>query len=397
MENYICPITKFIFHNPVLASDGFNYEFSAITKHLQISNISPMLGTKMDKTIIPNLSLKLQIKQYLEKNPQELENQYPNCSFLDNEKIIYDYINQKNYQKLLEYNDYDLSKLYTNDKLKFFKNLDIKILKHIFRNCINIINNKLEIAIAIKSLGLEKEHKYLTILKLNWLNISQKQIDDYNNDIDNIIDNNIINNNIINNDIINNNQNNMDNFQINISTNFSSIKRTIINNYKIIFLCGCIIFSLLNFPCYMISLNNYKLDYSNIYMILYTFSLSFVDKWSIHFPLCIILLTIMIICLIVFISSIINTANIWLILFNIVNILPKVKTQLGIFIFETMLLNILNIILYEYGNNSIITIDIGSVLVINSTIASISTIYYMRYILYITIFIDNQRFGFLNN
>lgn len=168
MDEYICPITKFIFFDPYMASDGFNYEKDAIIKFLKTSLISPMTGKKMDKILIKNIALKLQINKFLEKNPDEIINQYPNNLFESNKGFIFEYLENNNYTKLLDFYEYNLSELYQNDNLNFFTNLDTNILKHILKNSY-VNENKEEIKNIIESLNLEKKQKYLTKLGLGKL------------------------------------------------------------------------------------------------------------------------------------------------------------------------------------------------------------------------------------
>lgn len=52
MLDYItCPITKLIFCDPVVAEDGYFYEFMAIKTHLTKSNISPTTGNQMGSNL----------------------------------------------------------------------------------------------------------------------------------------------------------------------------------------------------------------------------------------------------------------------------------------------------------------------------------------------------------
>ena len=53
----VCPITKELFKDPVLASDGYTYERDAITTHLKSSDKSPMTRNKLTVTLTTNRSI----------------------------------------------------------------------------------------------------------------------------------------------------------------------------------------------------------------------------------------------------------------------------------------------------------------------------------------------------
>ena len=47
-----CPLTLLTINLPVIAADGFIYDYNHIVKHLQTSDMSPMLGTKIKNKLI---------------------------------------------------------------------------------------------------------------------------------------------------------------------------------------------------------------------------------------------------------------------------------------------------------------------------------------------------------
>jgi hypothetical protein len=58
-DDLTCPITKEIFRDPVICSDGFTYERYAIETYLRINKISPMTAVVLDNTkLIPNISMR---------------------------------------------------------------------------------------------------------------------------------------------------------------------------------------------------------------------------------------------------------------------------------------------------------------------------------------------------
>ena len=66
---YICPITKKIMIDPVMAFDGHCYEKSAIENYLKDHNNSPKTGENAKYNILfPNHLLKQEIEQYIKEN-----------------------------------------------------------------------------------------------------------------------------------------------------------------------------------------------------------------------------------------------------------------------------------------------------------------------------------------
>ena len=57
-DEFLCPITHELLHDPVVARDGHTYERSAIERWLQIHSVSPRNGDEIDKTVLPNINLK---------------------------------------------------------------------------------------------------------------------------------------------------------------------------------------------------------------------------------------------------------------------------------------------------------------------------------------------------
>jgi hypothetical protein len=65
IEELLCPISKGLMYNPVIASDGFNYEKSRIEEWIKISQKSPMTNEKILKKIYENVSLKCKIALFI--------------------------------------------------------------------------------------------------------------------------------------------------------------------------------------------------------------------------------------------------------------------------------------------------------------------------------------------
>ena len=67
-DEYLCPITHELMRDPVIASDGYSYERSAIAAWLGSGGdpVSPMTNDPLlSPTLTPNRSLKLLIERFL--------------------------------------------------------------------------------------------------------------------------------------------------------------------------------------------------------------------------------------------------------------------------------------------------------------------------------------------
>jgi ankyrin repeat protein len=135
-DAFICPITHQIFKDPVIAFDGIFYERKAIEDWFKNNNISPTTRQIIDKTIISSILFNNLLKEYLEKNPEELKNQYV---YEINEIIFNYYINKNDLIELKKY-----MSLYNNIVLSFFDETRLKnngLAKILIDHQINI-NNK---------------------------------------------------------------------------------------------------------------------------------------------------------------------------------------------------------------------------------------------------------------
>ena len=77
-DEYLCPITKRIMKDPVIAFDGHSYERKAIEDYLRDNNKSPITGENAEYVIVfPNHKLKANIQKYIEENNigSQLENE----------------------------------------------------------------------------------------------------------------------------------------------------------------------------------------------------------------------------------------------------------------------------------------------------------------------------------
>lgn len=133
----VCPITLNIFHTPMIASDGFTYENQAIIEWLEVKDISPVTKEPIEKRIYPSILMQQYIQDYLDKHPEEKEHQYtPSMTHMYNLNIINRYIKSDDFNKLLNYTNYDLSKLNLERLFQNCKNIDI--LQYIIDNSIDL-------------------------------------------------------------------------------------------------------------------------------------------------------------------------------------------------------------------------------------------------------------------
>ncbi len=58
MDDFICPISREIMTDPVVAADGFTYDRASIKKWFKKSNISPMTNEEINTDLIINYSIR---------------------------------------------------------------------------------------------------------------------------------------------------------------------------------------------------------------------------------------------------------------------------------------------------------------------------------------------------
>ena len=67
-----CPLTARLFHDPVVAADGYSYERNAIEAHLCESALSPTTGRLLtSRRLHPNLALRERCAQWVEQHSTE--------------------------------------------------------------------------------------------------------------------------------------------------------------------------------------------------------------------------------------------------------------------------------------------------------------------------------------
>lgn len=128
LEDFKCPLTNLIFLNPVVAEDGYVYEYMAIKFWLNKDDISPITNEKMGNNLIHIKHYKKIINDILNKNPELVEWQFTKKKpyFLFRYEFIQNLLN-KHYDKLVIYTDIIL-----NDSLD---DSNTTVAKYLFTNC----------------------------------------------------------------------------------------------------------------------------------------------------------------------------------------------------------------------------------------------------------------------
>lgn len=75
-EEFVCPITRELFDDPVVAADGVTYERRAIERHLQMNEAprSPMTNLPLaHKTLLPNTTLRKHIRETIDRGRKCLQ------------------------------------------------------------------------------------------------------------------------------------------------------------------------------------------------------------------------------------------------------------------------------------------------------------------------------------
>lgn len=141
MEHLLCPITRQIYKEPVVAKDGYVYEKDVIEEWFKNHKKSPLSNIPIKSTLIKCYTMKNIIEKYLEDHPEHKKEQYgaqEEGKF--DEKNFYKYFNENKIDELINY----ISKFNTfsleESKLKFavFKN-DI-LVKYFIDHNIQITN-----------------------------------------------------------------------------------------------------------------------------------------------------------------------------------------------------------------------------------------------------------------
>lgn len=126
--NLTCPLTKLIFNKPVACEDGNVYEEIAIMRWFTKSSISPITGKQIGKTFYHVLTIQQIVEDYLNKNPEEKKNQYPN-------KIPY-LLHEEEFKTCVENYDDSILKKFTNIPLNETLISGRSLLSYVCDKCI---------------------------------------------------------------------------------------------------------------------------------------------------------------------------------------------------------------------------------------------------------------------
>jgi hypothetical protein len=137
-KDLICPITRMIFNEPVMATDGYFYERQKIEAWLEGNNTSPMTGMQLEsKNLYSNIIFQNIVDTYIMKYPLRKQDQYiPIPTHRYNRRKINSLIQKKEFHLLYEYSEFSIE----FDKLiltVFEKCGDNKVLIHVFNNIID--------------------------------------------------------------------------------------------------------------------------------------------------------------------------------------------------------------------------------------------------------------------
>ncbi len=142
-----CPISKHIFKEPAIASDGYIYEKECIEQWLKIKHTSPMTNQPLAHGELSDVQfMKNIINDMIKKDPNLVKEQYSGEQNLSKEELYEHIIYKNKLEKILQLKDIDISlligilekhKCYSEDMRNFFKK-QTKIINHIIDNCIDI-------------------------------------------------------------------------------------------------------------------------------------------------------------------------------------------------------------------------------------------------------------------
>ena len=134
-KNIICPISHQIFLNPAIASDGHTYELKEISLWQSIYKTSPVTREIISEIFYVSRHMKNEVDNYLQLYPEELNNQYKTSNdYLYNVSEIKIHMKNKNYEKLLSYDNFDHK--FINEEI--IEECPSHILKYIIDNCSNL-------------------------------------------------------------------------------------------------------------------------------------------------------------------------------------------------------------------------------------------------------------------
>jgi len=128
MEEIVtCPISKEIFFDPVIASDGHTYERSMIVQWLNKNKNSPITREPITNVLIDNNIVKKIVNECMVINPQLTQNIFkPPYNFYN--ELIIKKLNNKCFDVLLQYN-------ITHEFLTSTDICGMSLVRYVFINC----------------------------------------------------------------------------------------------------------------------------------------------------------------------------------------------------------------------------------------------------------------------
>lgn len=139
-DNLICPITKLIFNDPVVADDGYVYEFLAITDWLKENSRSPLTGESISGRLMRVQTIKDMVTNFLNNNPEFKKEQFlfKKPFYLFKSQFI-ELLKEKNEEKMMEYTAFCLT--HEMNKATLFdyicKTCSNEVIKHIINSSID--------------------------------------------------------------------------------------------------------------------------------------------------------------------------------------------------------------------------------------------------------------------
>lgn len=139
-HDLICPISQFIFFEPVTISSGWTFEKSEIKKHFKQKLICPITNMEVTDVTYPNQFMKNCVNKFLFDHSEEKINQF-SLNHMDRIAKVNKIIKEEKFTKLLLFKNFNIKALF---KLNLFSNKNFvtpqnfNIFCHIIDNATNI-------------------------------------------------------------------------------------------------------------------------------------------------------------------------------------------------------------------------------------------------------------------
>lgn len=141
IDTITCPITHCVFLKPIVAEDGHTYEEFPFLEWHKIHNTSPITRKDISATVVPNYAVISIIDTLVKIKPYIKDLVYKrDMSHKKNKEDITKFINERQFDKLLNYTSFDLNDM---DIVAIFQNCkDNATIYHILKNSNDITNFK---------------------------------------------------------------------------------------------------------------------------------------------------------------------------------------------------------------------------------------------------------------